>query len=110
MGADWNGERGNLTTVGSAGALSESYFGTADQAGNVWEWTDAVIDGSSLVLRGGWFNSDADDVKSSHSAASWGYPWAEVKQLGFRVASVPEPTSIVLTMLASGVMLIRCKR
>ncbi|MBJ7285986.1 MAG: PEP-CTERM sorting domain-containing protein, partial [Akkermansiaceae bacterium] len=30
--------------------------------------------------------------------------------LGFRVASVPEPTSLLLTMLASGMMLIRRKR
>jgi hypothetical protein len=30
--------------------------------------------------------------------------------VGFRVASVPEPTSMVLMMVASGVMLIRRKR
>jgi hypothetical protein len=29
---------------------------------------------------------------------------------GFRLASVPEPSSLVLTMLASGVVLIRRKR
>ncbi len=42
-GADWNGQNGNVTTVGSAGALAESYFGTADMNGNVQEWNDAVI-------------------------------------------------------------------
>ncbi|MGA0846158.1 MAG: PEP-CTERM sorting domain-containing protein [Luteolibacter sp.] len=29
---------------------------------------------------------------------------------GFRLASVPEPSAMVLTMLASGVMLMRRKR
>lgn len=36
-GADWNGLVGNVTTVGSAGPLSYSFYGTADQAGNVFE-------------------------------------------------------------------------
>ena len=31
-GADWNGQDGNVTTVGSAG--SDSYYGTFDQGGN----------------------------------------------------------------------------
>ncbi|MFN6018326.1 MAG: PEP-CTERM sorting domain-containing protein [Verrucomicrobiota bacterium] len=30
--------------------------------------------------------------------------------VGFRIASVPEPTSMLLTILASSVMLIRRKR
>jgi len=36
-GADWNGQFGNVTTVGSAGIDSESFYGTSDQGGNVWE-------------------------------------------------------------------------
>lgn len=32
-GADWNGQDGNVTTVGSAGAGSASYYGTFDQGG-----------------------------------------------------------------------------
>ena len=42
-GADWNGQNGNVTTVGSAGPLSASFYGTFDQGGNVWEWNEAVI-------------------------------------------------------------------
>ena len=34
-GADWNGQNGNLTTVGSAGEASASFYGTFDQGGNV---------------------------------------------------------------------------
>ena len=44
-GADWNFVDGNVTTLGSAAA--NNYFGTADQGGNVHEWNDAVISGSS---------------------------------------------------------------
>jgi len=39
-----------------------------------------------------------------------GDPSAVGSNVGFRVASVPESTSILLTMLASGVILIRRKR
>ena len=35
MGADWNSQDGNVTTVGSAGPLSQSFYGTSDQGGNV---------------------------------------------------------------------------
>ena len=39
--ANWNGSTiGNVTTVGSAGPESESYYGTADQTGNLWEWNE----------------------------------------------------------------------
>ncbi len=31
LGADWNGQNGNVTTVGSAGPLSASFYGTFDQ-------------------------------------------------------------------------------
>lgn len=39
-GAVWNGVVGNLTTVGSAGSGSASFYGTYDQGGNVNEWSE----------------------------------------------------------------------
>jgi sulfatase modifying factor 1 len=110
--ADWGTalQSGNVTTVGSAGALAESYFGTADQAGNVWEWNDAVISGSSRGMRGGSFGSSFEFPLRASNRYDDFVPSYEDDFLGFRVASVPEPTSIILTMLAGGVMLARRKR
>jgi formylglycine-generating enzyme required for sulfatase activity len=89
-GADWNGQNGNVTTVGSAGLWSESFYGTADQGGNVWEWNETVELGSSHVLRGGsWFFVE-NDLRSSRQDTS--NPPSELVNIGFRVASpVPKP-------------------
>jgi formylglycine-generating enzyme required for sulfatase activity len=98
-----------LTDVGAYGMNSDSAYGTNDQAGNVLEWNDAVISGSSRGLRGGsWDNLDGNLASSGRYTTSTRR--ARSSLIGFRVASVPEPTSLVLTMLAGGVMLARRKR
>ena len=104
--ADWNSQNGNVTTVGSAAA--NNYFGTADQGGNLHEWNDAVIDGSTRGLRGASWNGSEIILSSSYRRNN--VPTLEGDAAGFRVASVPEPTSLLLTMLAGGMMLIRRKR
>ena len=107
---DANYDTSGSTDVGSYSEDASSY-GTFDQGGNVWEWNDAVISGSTRGLRGG---SWGDDGGFLHSLTRYGdVPTLENYFVGFRVArvaSVPETTSIVLTMLASGMMLIRRKR
>lgn len=87
-GADWNGQDGNLTSVGSAGAGSESYYGTSDQSGNVLEWTETVASAlESRVVRGGsWDN--AENLMQSSSQTSFGVIFGD-QRLGFRVASAP---------------------
>ena len=67
-----------------------------------------MISGSSRGLRGGSFLDDEYDLRAS-SRFNFG-PTGEDYNIGFRVASVPEPTSLLLTMLAGGVMLARRKR
>jgi sulfatase modifying factor 1 len=95
------------TNVGTYSNDASSY-GTFDQGGNFWEWNDAVISGSSRGLRGGSLSNDEFYLRASYRDNSG--PMDESDLVGFRVASVPEPTSMVLSMLAGGMMLIRRRR
>ena len=105
--ADANYNSSGSSDVGSYSGDPGSY-GTFDQGGNVWEWNDAVISGSSRGMRGGaWWS--LDNALSS-ALRDQNIPSTEYYVIGFRVASVPEPTSIILTMVAGGMMLIRRRR
>ena len=111
MGAVYNGQAGPAD-ITSAGGLSP--YGTMGQGGNAWEWMETEYDlvkdssGSSRGLRGGSWNIDESSLRASLRYD--GVPAFGLNSVGFRVASVPEPTSLVLTMLASGVMLLRRRR
>ena len=97
-----------LTDVGAYGPNSDSAYGTNDQAGNVWEWNDAVISGSSRGLRGGSWNNDASYLPASLRNDI--PPTFENGLVGFRVASVPEPSAVVLTLLSVSACLTRRRR
>ena len=96
-----------LTDVGAYGVNSQSAYGTNDQAGNVWEWNDAVI-GALRGLRGGSWGAGSGTLPAS--AGDKNTPTNQNDSFGFRVASVPEPSSLVLTLLTSGTLLLRRKR
>jgi formylglycine-generating enzyme required for sulfatase activity len=100
----WFGSSMNVGTYSG----DPSMYGTFDQGGNVWEWNDAVI-GSSRELRGGSWYYNIDGGPDSSSRAFYG-PSDEDRHIGFRLTSVPEPTSMLLSMFAGGMMLIRRKR
>ena len=75
--------------------LSESPYGTFDQGGNLWEWNEAIIFGSYRGLRGGSFGPDVGYLLASDR--SFGIsPADESFSSGFRVATVPEPSTFVL--------------
>jgi sulfatase modifying factor 1 len=96
-GADWNGENGHLTTVGSAG--STSFYGAFDMNGNVFEWNQTPF-GSERGLRGGAWSTAEDFLQSSQLDVS-SNPSNEFSSTGFRVASpVPAPGSAALLALA----------
>lgn len=89
-----------------------SPYGTFDQGGNVSEWNDAIISDTSRGVRGGSFGSGFynDPSPLLSSARSSAAPTTEDSFTGFRVASVPEPSAMLLTLLTSGIMLVRRKR
>lgn len=76
---------------------SDSAYGTFDQAGNVREWTEAIVQGYARDLRGGSFRY-YDKIMAS--GRDWGNPTMEGAIYGFRVVAIPEPSSIVV--LAGG--------
>ena len=100
-----------LTDVGAYGANSDSFYGTNDQAGNVWEWNDGTPTGSSRGLRGGsWYNTYAYGLAASARSRNGDDPSFENSNVGFRIASVPEPSCVVLAIFGSGMLVTRRKR
>lgn len=96
-GADWNGENGNVTTVGST--TSESPWGAFDMAGNVMDMTETL--GTPIppnppgqpdplptrIARGGDFASPGIIMSSSSGFAIDLNMVAEAANVGFRVAA-----------------------
>jgi probable HAF family extracellular repeat protein len=89
----------NYPTEVGAHENSDSYYGTFDQGGDVCEWNDSTVSSLGRGLRGGSFLNQANDMAS---VSRYSYlPTLEYGQIGFRVASVPEPSTIALLLAAS---------
>ncbi|MGD0653087.1 MAG: SUMF1/EgtB/PvdO family nonheme iron enzyme [Thermoguttaceae bacterium] len=113
---------GSPTNVGAYSLKpSTSAYGTFDQGGNVWEWNEALIgfSSSSRGLRGGSFDDFSDIFLAAstrwgygHLDIDPGYPAYENNDIGFRVASVPEPGSITLLVCGAiaGLIWRRCRK
>lgn len=103
-----SGSQNYLTNVGAYTSATSAY-GTFDQGGNVWEWNEASLGGTSRGVRGGsWADS------SIYLPASFGFSNSSATEsdvVGFRVATmVPEPSTGVLAILACGLMSVLRKR
>jgi len=98
--------------ITNAGGLSP--WGTMGQDGNVWEWTETALDGinnragESRLLRGGNWVFRSHVFGASESVGDG--PSADTIELGFRVASVPEPSSLSLLALGGVVVALRRRR
>jgi hypothetical protein len=94
--ANCGGAVGDVTIRGSYTG-SASPYGTFDQGGNVIEWNE-VISGSFRVWRGG---AGAPSTGASTLAASSRFetsPAGEGPGIGFRLATIPEPSTGLLVI------------
>ncbi len=96
-----------LTDVGAYTA-SVSPYGTFDQNGNVWEWNEGLINASARGIRGGSWGNLSSFLNASSRIGN--LPSGETVNLGFRVASIPEPSTLLLGALASVGLLMRRRR
>ena len=95
-GANWGGVLidigGNVTTVGSAGPLSASYYGTFDQGGNVSEWLEDIYESEpplQRVHRGGAWGQHPLYAHPESTARYKGGLDGQALNLGFRVVRTP---------------------
>jgi len=110
--SDANYHASGLIDVGSYDKAS--YYGTYDQAGNVWEWNETWIN-ISETYRGhrgdGWRN---DNMNLSSLDRYGNVPAFEADDIGFRIASsaltIPEPFSIVMFMTGICGLIFRKKK
>ena len=94
-----------LTDVGSF-PESASHYGTFDQGGNLMEWNEESI-GSAHNLRGGGWNNYESAMRSTK------YPHFDSssrENIGFRLASIPEPSAVLLLVFGGVGLLLRRKR
>jgi len=105
-GAVYDGQAGPAD-ISNAGAVS--WFGTMAQSGNVWEWLESsnqYYDGSYgegdfRAVRGGAWGSSASQIASSGASGALAFaPDRDGEGLfGFRVAMIPEPSSLSLLLI-----------
>ena len=88
IGAVWNVQSGNVTTIGSAG--NESYYGAFDMSGNAREWIEILPIPTQAYNRGGSWSDGEQSLLSLLRRLE--FPNSTVPFQGFRLASpVPAP-------------------
>ena len=91
-----------LTSVGSF-VNSPGAYGTYDMGGDVAQWNE-TSDGSARIYRGGSFFHNSFNLQSG-LRQSVDPNFESNGLIGFRVASLPEPSSVALAVLGVSVML-----
>jgi len=91
----------NTSVFTDVGAFENSFssYGTFDQGGSIYEWTETVMGGlKPFVRRGGSFRNEQARLHANYRH------WDSLpggNRTGFRVALVPEPCTIVLMSLGT---------
>jgi formylglycine-generating enzyme required for sulfatase activity len=86
-----------LTSVGSF-VDSPGPYGTFDQGGDVYQWTEGIVDdGLQRGIVGGDWAGDLGTLQS-YEQSGGGPPAESGDSLGFRVAYVPEPRAWMLLL------------
>jgi formylglycine-generating enzyme required for sulfatase activity len=98
--------------VANAGGLS--FYESMGQNGNAWEWNESASDGVNNLtnefrgVRGGfWYDSELFLRSSGRSSLP---PAFEFDAIGFRVVYIPEPSTLILTMILLGTSLLIKRR
>jgi formylglycine-generating enzyme required for sulfatase activity len=95
--------------ITDVGVLSP--YGTAGQGGNAWEWEETDLDlvnnssSSARGVRGGVWNDYSGFLLSSNRFSY--SPSNGFGGIGFRVASIPEPSTLLLGAMATVGLLMR---
>jgi hypothetical protein len=98
-----------LTDVG-AYTSSSSFYGTYDQNGNVEEWNEALLSGGTRRgRRGGGAYSTSPALRSTTGQPGLA-PSREFEFSGFRVATVPEPSTYFLAAMGIVALLFARRR
>jgi hypothetical protein len=92
----------NTTEVG-AFAGSPGPYGAFDQNGNVREWIESTFRLTDKGVLGGSFSEDSGGLAASDNSGSNTPPTWEVYEKGFRIAEVPEPSSLMMLMFIGSV-------
>ena len=88
-----------LTDVGSYTAALSPY-GTVDQNGNAFEWNEGISN-SFRAMRGGSWSFDSLGNSLHAGARSYRNPGFHDPIVGLRVATIPEPSGLLLGLLAA---------
>jgi formylglycine-generating enzyme required for sulfatase activity len=98
------------TTIVGEFQLSASPYGTFDQGGNVWEWTDTVVDSLNRIRGGSFYGDTEGGTYGPPEMQSTFYhdqvPLDGAGALGFRVGLVATATSLsptVMTLSATAI-------